>query len=117
MLFLLVVFIISSCTTEEKYNGSCKYVVKNNIFSSEKEIEIVSDYSKLDAYEIILSEIIDSKSKKQLVIKLSSTNVKYIKKEDVKYIHENGNKLSYYDNIFVIIRKCGIVADRLNQKE
>lgn len=112
----MALVMLTSCYNKEKYNGTCKYIVKNNIFSKEKQIEIVSDYSKIDAYSIILSEIIEDDSEKELVIKLSSTNIKYIKKEDVKYIHENGDVISYNDNIFSIIRKCGIVAERLNQK-
>ena len=54
----MALVMLTSCYNKEKYNGTCKYIVKNNIFSKEKQIEIVSDYSKIDAYSIILSEII-----------------------------------------------------------
>lgn len=117
ILFVLATILLTSCTSKEftNFNG-CKYEVSSNLFSSDTEIKVIGDYAPIDVYIIILDEIIDNNESKNLIIHLSEKNIKFIPKEDVKYIKENGIKINSYDNILTALDKANIVVKRLSSK-
>lgn len=114
-LIIIAVILLSSCSSKEFSNfRGCKYKVVNNLFSSNTEISISGEYSPIDIYIIILDEIIDNDETKNLKIKITDTNIKYLSKEDVLYIKENATKISGNDNVFSALGKSKSVADRIS---
>lgn len=114
ILLLSLIFILTSCINETKFNiTGCEYKVEGNMFSSKKEITILSNYSPMDIYAIILEESINGNLKKDLLIKLPSTNIKYISQKDVRYICKYGKTINYEDNIFTKLKKISILSERI----
>lgn len=118
ILFIFTVILISSCSSKNCSNfRGCEYEIKNSLFSKDTEITINGKYSPMDVYIIILDEIINDKPAKGVKINLSSTNIKYLSKEDVSYIKCHTSKINEYENMFSMMKKSSIVADRISVYE
>lgn len=118
ILLLLLILILTSCINETKFNiTGCEYKVEGDMFSSKKEITILGNYSPMDIYIIILEESINGNLKKDLLIKLSSTNIKYISEKDVRYICKYGETINYGDDIFTKLKKISILSNRIYNYE